>query len=213
MDVIIRMNDEEELIDVKCPYCNSFSDLQYEDYIEYPMIWCDTCGVRCILNTKKYDDMYDMYDSNLTLYNLYKQYFNLYYEKIKYDDMNDTDNMIYYIKVDLMKIIGIKDPTLSDYIALEVMPVEDVFTFVNSGYSDIKLITKYKITKLNTEEDGFDYIIKYRNISYIPCDTYDVFDNATLIPKNFRYCHDGVYFKVKCINNKGDIIYTKFWGD
>jgi hypothetical protein len=37
-----------------CPFCNALSDdndpiIQYDDYVEVPMIWCDNCGARAVL--------------------------------------------------------------------------------------------------------------------------------------------------------------------
>jgi len=39
---------------VYCPFCNKWVDaensLQYDDYIIEPMLWCDSCGARAVLN-------------------------------------------------------------------------------------------------------------------------------------------------------------------
>jgi hypothetical protein len=38
---------------VKCPQCKKWSELQSQDYVIKPMIWCDNCGYRGVLNFNK----------------------------------------------------------------------------------------------------------------------------------------------------------------
>lgn len=37
---------------VRCPFCSNISeyDLQYEDYVTLPMLWCTECGARSVLD-------------------------------------------------------------------------------------------------------------------------------------------------------------------
>lgn len=49
-----RYNDRPE-----CPFCHhrgEYETIQWEDYVEYPMLWCDKCGARAVLDPKSYHE-------------------------------------------------------------------------------------------------------------------------------------------------------------
>ena len=51
---------------VSCPFCNYSAHeddiLMFEDYVEYPMIWCVYCGARAVLDPKTFNE-FDRYGS------------------------------------------------------------------------------------------------------------------------------------------------------
>ncbi len=177
---------------VACPICLNVNadDYQHEDYIDYEMIWCDSCGARLITNIPY-------------------QYKNISIEeKFEMVNMNDvpkeflgalgSDANQKYFRVRFMKIHKIMNWNLATY--THHSPTQE-------------LIQKFVMSELKDESLGF---VKNDNDELdfscgLVIDSYDAEDAR----KRYRLdtSHDGVYMYIQCVNDDGKLVNLRYWGD
>src|SRR5579871_6806922 len=57
MKITLHPTPDRILDRPECPFChhrNEYDNIEWEDYVEYPMLWCRSCGARAVLDPESY---------------------------------------------------------------------------------------------------------------------------------------------------------------
>ena len=226
-----------------CPSCEELnleyesSNLQYMDYVDHPMIWCDGCSGRMILNLT-IDDIYNMKSSCLEIKNLpfklslkeLKKNYNLNkiekeinnfwdvpydFNSVDYPDQKPiTIKDFNFYNIDLLFIKKVINNDLIDYCSNYDITQDQIYELIQNNYSK-EIIDKYNIYKKkynNYHDNNISELFKKPHL-WLECNSYNTENPEKEYPKNFHLDHDGVYVYTECIDSKGNIIYSKYCGD
>lgn len=57
MQAWINITKDDEEIYATCPFCTAENNracvVQFDDYVDYPMLWADCCGARAVLDPER----------------------------------------------------------------------------------------------------------------------------------------------------------------
>lgn len=185
----------------KCFVCNNSSDyenLQYDDYVNEPMLWCDSCGARAFLDVDL-DAFADLLEDS-------ENTDNKYYVHLTSD--------IHAYKFPLKKVKRVRPSNLdytsrvqlSDSQARKLLEL-NCFKYEQLSEEVIKKYDLYKIKEYGELEDK-----NVMNIA-LRCDSYDVMTPLIPYPENSEFDHDGIYLHCEVEDSTGKIENTYFWGD
>ncbi len=214
-----------------CPLCNyiddSYEDLQIEDYVTQPMLWCDNCGCRLVLDLKhNYDDNYDYnYNTENLLFNVSEEVKDIF-ENIIIED-NIQNPLIFGIP--LVKIHKVVNRDLYKYGVKESQSLsqKELIKFINSDFdleNNPKFYKKpkkkedyYKPTS-DSEDLGIFIDTPDRIIDFdvgLIIDDYNV-DKVNEICPKLDLSHDGRCVYLQCYSNEGEngeLYQMTYWGD
>lgn len=193
-----------------CPFCRStyekvsnftYANLQYDDYVKEPMLWCESCGARSFLDIDLdvFTDLVENSDS--------KNINNKYYVPLTSD--------IHMYKFHLKKVKCVR-PNNFDYtsnIKLSDQQVRELCELNCYKYKQLseEIIKKYNLCQIEGDNDD-EYDEKLMNIALL-CDSYNVMKPVVPYPKSANFSHDGVYLRCQVEDEEGNIKNTCFWGD
>ena len=208
---------DESYCMVFCPYCfHGNNNVVFNDYVDMPMIWCDGCDARCVLNMsldvnktemtklEKIGNLTELLDKHPELkYNIDNNLNSTKYHKDYPENLNEYE--FYY--VELLFIEKVINSKLSHYNVDNILDDITIRNFIDSNY-DKNLMEKYNITKVKE--------IHYDKLNYnlsLECNSYSATKPVNSYPKNFNMNHDGPSIFLKCKDSNNNIIYTSYCGD
>lgn len=239
--LIIIGNNEWEDVFIICPYCNEIAGcgafgiadgFELDDYVTKPMLWCDSCGARCMFDTTcdellRTDPYYINVPGRVKKLGHISLFFKMYphlESKIKnkiYTEENINNSKIFY-EVNLLKINRVVNWKLVHYIK----SAEEFVKCINSNISlptpsqeDLRRFIASNYDKKIADEIGLnDAWITDTSLMQlgIECGTYNAERPIRPYPKNFYLDHDGVYVNLECScirDKKEKILYENYWGD
>lgn len=186
-----------------CPFCKRMGfdenvNVQCDDYVKEPMLWCDSCGARSFLDVDL-NLFFDIIDS--------KSIDNEYYSPL--------ENGVHAYKFHLKKVKKVL-PNNFDYTSNVQLTDQQVRELCELNYYNYKQLTQETIKKYDLreiKEDNYEeYDEKLMNVA-LTCDSYNVMKPTIPYPKSARFNHDGIYLRCKVENKEGNIKNTCFWGD
>ena len=199
--------------DVICPFCNFFDNtcsLQYDDYVENPMIWCNSCNCRSFLNIS--------IELLKNLLDCEPKYKKINREDIIIDETKKSTDLNLFLnnektlcyEIPLLKIKSVTPSNLHGYFSKNKLSYLQIEEFLNSETTinyekkfDEKIMEKYDIIFSEEKQDENLFLL------LIHCDSYDVETPQNPYPNNFDTSHDGSI--VECILENDNIV--KYWGD
>lgn len=214
MRIIIGLSaddGEEDWQILICPFCHSFAprNFQFDDYVDRPMLWCDKCPARSVLNLPILQVVVGI-DPTTTPYQLTKIGTLLDIHRIDptldLSTIPDRPYIFYYTT--LLFIERIISSRLSDYTTPQPIDESIVRQLIDSNY-DPELCVQHGIVKRSDhfDPDGIDF-----NLS-LTCASYNAELPKYPYPRNFELDHDGVYVYLQCRERDGRMVTIKYWGD
>ena len=224
-------NNLDNILNVICPFCNYITEnlnyceenLQFEDYADIPMIWCNKCMARSFLDLtiEQMQNTWEKLESNvkpdldfLEKYKINFRDIELKNNKLLNNLCKNNDEVSCY-KIPLLKIKNITNYVLLGYNCDNKLSREQLCEFLDSKYTenyerlfDKKIMDKYGITKNDEDFDSRNSGNKIFNLSF-SCDSYNTDEPLIPYPKKFEIPHDGVHVGCELENNK--IVF--YWGD
>ena len=189
----------------ECPFCHHIDEtgsIVWEDYVEYPMLWCDKCGARAVL------------------------------DPVSYYTWNESTTLCTEpIEIPLLFIERASDSHMSDLICDRMLNDEEM-KILSNGWDNshreydinvletlgIKVLDQDEIDELdhNPGSDNVDNVIEQRskimNIS-VPVKSYNVSEPSIPHEVNVDLSHDGVYVYLLVHRLDGEKRVISYWGD
>lgn len=216
-ELFIQADSNYRDLYIQCPFCNRFSYgedgggvipcLMYEDYVEYPMIWCEWTGDRGVLDPASFKNAVDEFEKICDSYTGSSDIWNP--SEQTRDTMHSTS-----FKIPLLFIERVADNYMTRNISecpLEPSEVKELADSEkrNNRY-DPEIVKKLGLIKI--EEDCETYRNKIMNIS-VPVNSYSVFNPSEPFPCKVSTAHDGVNVAVQVRELDGRSSVVFFWGD
>lgn len=231
--IILIYGSKDLSLGLICPYCNyaciceNGNHLQFDDYVDLPMLWCDSCGARCVLDIT-INDIHQMLMCENPIVPksiVHKQAYIKYVTATLMNDHQCCDNInnnrteVCYYFVDLLHIKKVVNFDLDRFKPKEshTPSQDDLFKLIESNYDSL-IADKLGLEYVD-ENYIYDFImddekpLKYIQKMGIICNSYNSQRPSVKYPSNFELSHDGVYVYMECIKHNGDAIVVKYWGD
>lgn len=202
-----------------CGFCKTAQDLQYADYVTKPMIWCDECGARIVLDIPlNYD--FDLTEKNLpevarSEVTIDKYHIGWTIRLGKY--VSDPNTKFY--KANALFIKRVLDRNLDDYQATRILTQEQIaeaLLAVVRNYPDKRPIDQSTLDRLGIIKRGDDINIETMKSSdmdlSVECNSYDAMQPAKPYPTGMHLEHDGINVWLEVDTPRG-IEYETYWGD
>lgn len=185
MKIVIIMDGGE--LTTNCPKCNNETLIQYTDYIyKYPMIWCDGCAGRFVIDCS-IEDLDSIEES----------------ESIEELDYDYTSN--HGKEFDLLMIKRVANSDCEDEF-VKIYNKEH-----NTLFEEPDVLVDYMISS-NVIDSPFDN--KYYKLLFdcvgVELNSYNVEDISEIVP-GFDTIHDGRYIYLEVIKD-GILDTTFYWG-
>ena len=191
-----------------CPFCKSVSgnNVIFSDYVTLPMLWCDACGARSVLDMQlKFNDEHGL-DLIGDMNELKHTHPDLNYNIDSLDKYILEDINVYkYYYVNLLFIEKVTNGQLSDYNSDILLERDDVCKFIESNYSD-ELKSNLNLTYITLNDNDPTFTV------YLACDSYNSVNPLISYPTNFSMAHDGCCIYLQC-NKGGESFCVTYWGD
>lgn len=226
-----------------CPFCNYISKdrdyeetLQFDDYVDQPMIWCDECGARAFLdididmlellhleNLKQYLPEDRLSDAQVKKLEELLPKYEIDSKEIPHEivskiarnfEVKETEKLRFF-KAEILFVKRVKNYMLLDYTAKDLISEENINTLIQLNkniYDSEKMadLSDFGIIKKLDDEKEFNIEEEF-NVS-LPCNSYNIENPAKSYPENFYLKHDGVFVSCEVVHN-GKICYYEYWGD
>lgn len=213
--VLIGLPDDEdeyneELVPSVCPFCNfcAYGAIQFEDYVDVPMLWCEECGARAVLdidwNNDEGADLYDLVKKCRRM----KVNSTPSTKHCDWIDVSDAPNYIYH-KTPLCWITRVVNNELSEFFSDAVPSDDSMKEFIKRDY-DVEYGKSIGIHKRDSLDEDEWNDETFWNLSMV-CESYNVCD----VIKTYSNCeifHGGVYVYLKVKRGKTEEC-IRFWGD
>jgi len=169
---------------ITCPFCHKSSSaetsIQYDDdYVDCPMLWCDTCDARSVFDRASFTKVYDLINAN-----------------------KEDKHMV--LEIPLLFIERMADCHMSDFKSTRELNCDEIKLLVDSQDYKYKnnynpeivkqLGLTYRFDNRYNDEylgDSIDYKT-VMNIS-VPINSYNAFKPEKEFDCNVSLAHDGVY--------------------
>lgn len=206
--------------DCECPFCHKEDEIdegniiQYEDYVEYPMVWCEYCGG------------YGVLDRN-TFYSYLKYVGETKdeFEDVKFSDdikhllesVDDRDKNDFAVEIPMLWIRRVADVNMCRYVSEVVLSSEQMTQFLNEEctkkykyISNEKFCQEMKLKELEEYDQPPQETVM--NIS-LPVESYNLQNPKIPYHPNVDLCHDGpdIYLEIVTLDGKNKVI--SFSGD
>jgi hypothetical protein len=201
------VGEEDEGCAVLCPFCGNVGELQHEDYVTAPMIWCDNCGARSVLKLPldrgNVDfagcERYEPSDLEIVAF-----------RKLHHHNSCTFETTTKYYKVPVEKIAFVANCELLPYKAGEKIPsLTDIAKLIESDYSK-DIVEELGLLECDDDEIGYSLYEPQHPLNLkVPCDSWNVVEPKVPYPKGFHTHHDGIEVGVELEN--GTVVY--YWGD
>jgi hypothetical protein len=185
---VVKVNRENDT--VQCPRClqwQSNDSIQFDDYVDIPMLWCDT----------------GRYPNHCAYYFIDPRSFN---ENI------DTGEMKVWDELPCLFVERKCDHVMGGYRSERALTPEEMTRLLDTKHYDGR--TKYNdevVRSLGvTEREHEDDL--YMNIS-VPVNSYNLMTPSTPYHPNVTYDHDGVNVYCSVRMPDGTVQVQSYWGD
>lgn len=224
LETLILSIKEDSLICI-CPSCNNVGkeedgQPQVGDYVTHPMIWCDKCGARFVVddhlsdgdtikNSVLNDNDFEWTEQRLKL----KDKIMKYVEE-NYDNIEEYKFSVVTFAF-ILKVVGNDH---GNYYSSTPLTQEQIREFVSSNY-DEDIVNKYNIQKCEwqcidfTDTDGKPLDGNFKFNLALDCNSYDTGSPEVEYPPNTRLNHDGVYVHLWCKDSDGYTFEACYCGD
>jgi hypothetical protein len=191
----VRFEGEGEAL---CPFCNRESEemesIQTQDYVEWPMLWCDHCGARGVLDPAS------------------MRKFDAAQEQLKGDETCT-------VEIPLLFIERMSDYRMCDLASARALSPEEMVTLTKAYDSEERCFDPevLKVLQCTPRPDGYhddDEALKrtVMNVS-VPVNSYNVIAPAVAHTADVHYDHDGVEVFLQVVDLAGARHMIKYWGD
>lgn len=225
----------------QCRKVRDGDDLQYSDYVTEPMIWCDECGARSVIDHSVVDgpgidEKKAQVDDPEALEGVAKEAYTALLAAWEAKAGNETDNKadaangdgdearktapggdkVRFLRLPLAKIHKVVPLYLSDYTSSTPASLAQLQEFVLWKYSD-EVAAKFGFTpraKVGGHYADFDDTpVATRYNMGIVIDTYDANEAIKACP-GIDMSHDGCYIYLQCVDSAtGELYDFTYWGD
>jgi hypothetical protein len=211
MEILIAKDKEWDEHFGVCPFCHVISayNLECDDYVDKPMLWCGCSCARCVLDLPLEFDW-----NTLDKVGSFDQVRQIVpdMEREQTDQIFKESDFIFY-RAKLLFILGVVNSTLSMYRSTKQLSQEEIRDFVDSGYSKEK---RRELGLLEQEPDDGSYDADVDSVDMtlaIDCNSYNALEPKIPYPNNYDLNHDGIFVYLTCKNEDGVISHIKYWGD
>jgi hypothetical protein len=207
---------ENEVYGVIC-HCGRTDVLQYTDYVVKPMIWCDSCGARVVLDIPLEREQITL-GTEVDRPTIKNFSLSSYGSDIRTEDFYSPKTKFY--KANAFKIKRVMNCALEQYRAPRLLTREEVCNLiplvdVRDGPTQVMLgdlcIVERNDYELNDKFQEFGLTEEDFWIS-VECDSYDVESPRIPYPEKFHTDHDGINVWLELEGPRG-IEYCVYWGD
>ncbi len=218
----------------KCPVCKHCGDeedgLQYQDYVDYPMLWCEWCdgndrGGRYVMDPTSFKTAMAEFDR------IAESHTGPDVQRDRTRPLTETDMHSTSFKIPLLFIERLSDHYMSDFRSARPLSPEEIkeltesysYKKFNNSY-DPEVVKKLGLTSAddsNCNEDCFNNedpsvppcpgCPPIMNIS-VPVNSYDAFTPSIPFVGNVSKSHDGVYIFLQVKDLDGGTSIIRFWG-
>ena len=181
-----------------CPWCKRGEDRNFQiaDYVDKPMLWCDSCGARSVLDLDLEFSKEDV---------------------IRVDEVppefdispRDTADYGFYL-TNLLWIEKVMPRGLDSYKPTRKLNKDDIIRFIECSYDD-KIAQELGLENESCEDED-DIALRTINLG-IKCQSFDVTRPRFPYPLMFDLSHDGGNICVQCIDKNKEVITVCYSGD